>query len=86
MLVYQILGNLDGVSQNSINRGLRGIIGVCISIINEQNLTFEVQKKEKENLRELVNRMFPWWRLALDDNLESFYDKKFKQFAIEFLL
>jgi glycosyltransferase involved in cell wall biosynthesis len=67
-------------------RGLRGIIGVCISVIEETTGSPEVKDKYFQELREVVRVDFPFWETAYLGPIESGYDRKFAEFAIRYLV
>ncbi len=67
-------------------RGLRGITGVCISIIEKTNSSPEVQEEYFQELSNLVKINFPFWEAAFLGPIESRYDRKFVEFAIRYLV
>lgn len=84
--VFYLFGPEDGKYSAEIRRGLRGIVGVCIQIIEETTSYPELRNIYFQELGEVIRVKFPFWKSAYLGPIESRYDRKFVEFAIRYLM
>lgn len=84
--VFNLFGSEDGKYFAEMRRGLRGIVGVCIQIIEESTSNHKIRDTYFQELGDVIKVKFPFWEFAHLEPIESQYDRKYVEFAIRYLM